>query len=130
MGTTGFEVMGMLVKAKGTSDYENCNSWLECGVKSYNVANGMHIEVWYDYCGYEFWALHYDGCTIPEYAYAVTSKGMFVEIETYDYYDITNALVNLLNEADDVDDLKVDCISDELYQALDDWHDKLHEVYL
>ena len=130
MGTTGFEVMDMLVKAKGASDYENCNSWLECGVRSYYITDDMFVDVWYDYSGYKFWGLYYNHHVIPECAYAVTSKGVFVEIESGDYYDIINALVDLLNEAENVDDLKVDCIGDELYQALDDWHNKLHEIYL
>jgi hypothetical protein len=130
MDTTGYEVMYALVKSKGACDYENCDEWLQCGVKSYYMTDDMFIDVWYDYAGFEYWGLHNDGHITPKCAYVVTDKGEIVELTTYDFNDITSALVDLLNAAENVDDDLANCVKEKCYKALDDLHNMLYEDYL
>lgn len=133
MDTTGFEVMDFIVEVKGTSDYTAKNDTVECGVDVYHLTkdyDGSRVEVWYDYMGYTFWGLYGSDDHTPRYAYVKTNRNVFCEIDPYHFDDITTAIMAIINAGDESDDLLIDCVDPKLYKALDDWHDKLHEIYL
>lgn len=121
MDTSAYEVIRALVCAVDTPTQAYNNDTVACGWESYDLTPTEYVVIYHDYHDNEYIAFYANDNAV---CYFIRDyKGRVAEIEYVDYGDITDAIMQLIDAAEEAEKKAVPgefiCVDDDLYDAVD-----------